>query len=51
MQLLNVIRHWLKVFPIPALSLGFSRLIALMNHFHGAIPLSLQIQEFLFSAA
>ncbi len=49
--LFNVIRHWLKVFPIPALSLGFSRLIALMNHFHGAIPLSLQIQEFLFSAA
>ena len=47
----NLIRPWLKVFPIPALSLGFSRLIALMNYFHGALPMPLQIQEFLFSAA
>lgn len=47
----NLIRPWLKVFPIPALSLGFSRLIALMNYFDGAVPMPLQIQEFLFSAA
>ena len=49
--LFNLIRPWLKVFPIPALSLGFSRLIALMNHFQAAIPISLQIEDFLFSAA
>jgi SRSO17 transposase len=49
--LFNLIRPWLKVFPIPALSLGFSRLIALMNYFHGAVPTPLQIHEFLFSAA
>lgn len=49
--LFNLIQPWLKVFPIPALSLGFSRLIALMNYFQGAVPLPLQMQEFLFSAA
>lgn len=49
--LFNLIRQELKIFSIPALSLGFSRLIALMNHFHGAIPIPLQIQEFSFSAA
>jgi SRSO17 transposase len=49
--LFNLISPWLKVFPIPALSLGFSRLIALMNHFQAAIPISLQIEDFLFSAA
>lgn len=49
--LFNLIRPWLKVFPIPALTLGFSRLIALMNYFHGAVPLPLQRQDFLFSAA
>jgi SRSO17 transposase len=49
--LFNLIRPWLQVFPIPALSLGFSRLIALMNYFHGAVPIPLQMHEFLFSAA
>lgn len=49
--LFNLIRPWLKVFPIPTLSLGFSRLIALMNYFHGAVPIPLQMHEFLFSAA
>jgi hypothetical protein len=29
----NLIGRWLKVFPIPQLSLGFPRLIALMNEF------------------
>lgn len=49
--LFNLIRPWLKVFPIPALSLGFSRMIALMNYFHGAVPIPLQMQDFLLSAA
>jgi hypothetical protein len=49
--LFNLIRPWLKVFPVPALSLGFSRLIALMNYFYGAIPIPLQMHEFLFSTA
>jgi FOG: Transposase len=49
--LFNLIRPGLKVFPIPALSLGFSRLIALMNYFHGAVPMPLPKQDFLFSAA
>jgi hypothetical protein len=31
--------------------LGFSRLIALMNYFHGAVPIPVQMHEFLFSAA
>lgn len=47
--LFNLIRPWMKVFPIPALSLGFSRLIAFMNYFHGAVPILLQTQDFLFS--
>jgi hypothetical protein len=29
----NLIKRWLKVFPIPQLSLGFPRLISLMNLF------------------
>ncbi len=49
--LFNLIRPWLKVFPIPALTLGFSRLIVLMNYFPGAVPMPLQRQDFLFSAA
>ncbi len=34
----NLIRPWLKVFPIPQLSLGFPRLIARMNFFPSAVP-------------
>ena len=30
----NLIRRWLKVFPIPQLSLGFPRLISIMNLFN-----------------
>ena len=29
----NLIKYWLKVFPIPQLSLGFPRLISIMNQF------------------
>ena len=47
----NLIKHWLKVFPIPHLSLGFSRLIALMNYFPGAIPTATPDKMFLFSSA
>jgi len=38
----NLILPWLKVFPIPQLSLGFPRLTALMNFFPSAIPQPLQ---------
>ena len=47
----NLIKHWLKLFPIPHLSLGFSRLIALMNYFPGAIPMATSDRMFLFSSA
>lgn len=47
----NLIKNWLKVFPIPHLSLGFSRLIALMNYFPGAIPTATSDKMFLFSSA
>ena len=47
----NLIKPWLKVFPIPHLSLSFSRLIALMNHFPGAIPTATSNKVFLFSSA
>jgi len=33
----NLLQPWLKVFPIPQLSMGFVRLIALMNHFQGVL--------------
>ena len=47
----NLIKPWLKVFPIPHLSLGFSQLIALMNYFPGAIPTATSNRVFLFSSA
>lgn len=47
----NLIKPWLKVFPIPHLSLGFSRLIALMNYFPSAIPTARSDRMFLFSSA
>jgi SRSO17 transposase len=47
----NLILPWLKVFPIPQLSLGFSRLIALMNFFPSAIPQPLKEKDFQFSSA
>ena len=47
----NLILPWLNVFPIPQLSLGFPRLIALMNFFPSAVPqLSLK-GDFQFSSA
>lgn len=47
----NLIKPWLKVFPIPALSVGFERLIRLMNLFNGAVPLTVPEPAFLFSSA
>lgn len=47
----NLIKHWLKVFPIPHLSLGFSQLISLMNYFPGAIPTAISDRMFLFCSA
>jgi hypothetical protein len=42
----NLIKPWLKVFPIPHLSMGFERLIGLMNLLRGAVP-PLGLSQFL----
>jgi len=47
----NLILPWLKVFPIPQLSLGFPRLIALMNFFPSAVPQPTSKADYLFSSA
>jgi len=47
----NLILPWLKVFPIPQLSLGFPRLIALMNFFPSAVPQTAIDADFQFSSA
>ena len=47
----NLILPWLKVFPIPQLSLGFPRLIALMNFFPSAVPQPTSEVDYLFSSA
>jgi len=47
----NLILPWLKVFPIPQLSLGFPRLIALMNFFPSAVPQTTEDADFQFSSA
>jgi hypothetical protein len=47
----NLILPWLNVFPIPPLSLGFSRLIALMNFFPSAVPQLSKEGNFQFSSA
>ncbi len=47
----NLIKPWLKVFPIPQLSLGFSRLISIMNRFANPIPIPLPEPDFQFSSA
>jgi SRSO17 transposase len=47
----NLILPWLKVFPIPHLSLGFPRLIALMNFFPSAVPQPTSKADYLFSSA
>lgn len=47
----NLILPWLRVFPIPQLSLGFPRLIALMNFFPSAVPQFCLEGDFQFSSA
>ena len=47
----NLIKKWLKVFPIPHLSLGFPRLIALMNQLDPLYSLVYQWEQFSFSSA
>jgi SRSO17 transposase len=47
----NLILPWLKVFLIPHLSLGFPRLIALMNFFPSAVPQPSLEVDFRFSSA
>ena len=47
----NLIKPWLKVFPIPQLSLGFPRLIALMNQFAGCFHEPSPELDFYFSSA
>lgn len=46
-----LIKPWLKVFEIPPLKLGFSRLIAIMNEFQGWLPVKEQLTDLLFSSA
>jgi len=47
----NLLTPWLKVFPIPQLSLGFPRLISIMNQFNCLQPLSELWSNFYFSSA
>ncbi len=47
----NLILPWLKVFPIPQLSLGFPRLIALMNFFPSPIHKTTLSADYQFSSA
>jgi hypothetical protein len=47
----NLIKPWLKVFPIPHLSMGFERLIGLMILLRGAVPTTVSEPGFLFSSA
>lgn len=47
-QFFNLIKPWLKLFPISYLSTGFLTLIALMNRMHGAIPDCYKYEDFLF---
>jgi SRSO17 transposase len=49
--LFNLIKPWLKVFPIPHLSFGFLRLISLMNWYRTALPHQNACEDFLFSCA
>lgn len=46
----NLIKPWLKVFPIPQLSLGFPRLIALMNKFASCFHTASTELDFYFSS-
>ena len=47
----NLLKPWLRVFPVSHLSMGFITLIALMNRMRGAIPDTSEYEDFLFSSA
>jgi SRSO17 transposase len=47
----NLLKPWLKVFPIASLSVGFAELIEIMNRFPGAIPYGEGSQNSQFSSA
>ena len=47
----NLMKIWLKIFPIPELDVGFNRLIAFMNRFRGAVPTAVEQTDFHFSSA
>lgn len=47
----NLLKPWLRVFPVSHLSIGFLALIASMNRMRGAIPDTLYFEDFLFSSA
>ena len=47
----NLIKPWLKIFPISNLSIGFSTLIAIMDRLRGAIPNLWNSEDLLFSSA
>lgn len=47
----NLIKPWLKIFPIPQLTLGLTRLIALMDLFPPAIFISYKQWQYYFSSA
>lgn len=50
-QFFNLLKPWLRVFPITHLSIGLLTLIALMNRMRGAIPESTESEYLLFSSA
>jgi hypothetical protein len=50
-QFFNLLKPWLRVFPISHLSVGFFTLITLMNRMRGAIPDTSYSEDFLFSSA
>ncbi len=47
----NLMQQWLKVFPIPQLSTGLTRLRALMNFYPNPFSQLINESEFLFSSA
>jgi SRSO17 transposase len=47
----NLIKAWLKVFPVPHLAQALSRLVALMNRFANGMPTAPKQTVFQFSAA
>lgn len=50
-QFFNLLKPWLRLFPISHLSVGFLTLITLMNRMRGAIPDNLDSEDLLFSSA